>query len=192
MYKVFVNTNLIILTSKIKNHLYIKNFPLKEISLENILINLKKYNTIVLFHKNSEKLLSNFKKKIKVVKAGGGIVKNNLNETLFIFRRKKWDLPKGKKDKGEDIEKTAIREVEEETGVSGLKIVSFNRKTFHIFKKGNKHILKETYWFNMSTNFDGELIPQMNEDITKVKWKSDMKIKKIKKIYPNIKEILGI
>ena len=115
-----------------------------------------------------------------------------MNETLFIFRRKKWDLPKGKKDKGEDIEKTAIREVEEETGVFGLKIVSFNRKTFHIFKKGNKHILKETYWFNMLTNFDGELIPQMNEDITKVKWKSDIKIKKIKKIYPNIKEILGI
>ena len=53
---------------------------------------------------------------VKII-AAGGLVTNENNELLMIFRRGKWDLPKGKLDKGETIEECAIREVEEETGI---------------------------------------------------------------------------
>jgi 8-oxo-dGTP pyrophosphatase MutT (NUDIX family) len=52
-----------------------------------------------------------------IIKAGGGIVVNEQNEVLLIYRRGKWDLPKGKLDDGETIEECALREVKEETGL---------------------------------------------------------------------------
>ena len=192
MYKVFVNENVIILTNKIPFGSKINLFDLKKTSLIDIVSNVKKHKKIFLFHKNSEKLILNFKKKIKVIFAGGGIVKNNLDETLFIYRRNKWDLPKGKIDKGETIDQTALREVKEETGIVDLKIVDFRTKTYHIFKKNNEYCLKETTWYNMVSNFDGEFIPELKEDITKVVWKNDKKIKKIKNTFPNIKLLLSI
>ena len=192
MYKVFVNENVIILTNEIPFGSKINLFDLKKISLIDIVSNVKKHKKIFLFHKNSEKLILNFKKKIKVIFAGGGIVKNNLDETLFIYRRNKWDLPKGKIDKGETIDQTALREVKEETGIVDLKIVDFRTKTYHIFKKNNEYCLKETTWYNMVSNFDGEFIPELKEDITKVVWKNDKKIKKIKNTFPNIKLLLSI
>ena len=152
--------------------------PLKKTSLSDIISKVKKHKKIYLYHHNSKKLISRFKKKINVVKAGGGIVTNSNDETLFIFRRNKWDLPKGKMDDGESIDKTAIREVTEETGIKDLVITSYFMDTYHIFKKGNKFFLKETSWFNMKSIIIGNLIPEVNEGITKVVWKSKEKIKK--------------
>ena len=93
MYKVFVNQDVIILTSEIPFGKKINLYDLKKKSLDEIISLVKKHHKIFLFHKNSEKLVSTFQKKIKVVKAGGGIVKNINDETLFIYRRNKWDLP---------------------------------------------------------------------------------------------------
>jgi len=190
MYKVFINKNVVILTSQVPINSDVKLFNLKSISLKDIISNAKKFKKIYLFHKNPKKLIKRFKKKIKVVKAGGGVVRNANDETLFIYRRNKWDLPKGKKDKGECIEYTAIREVEEETGVRNLIISNFLMKTFHIFKKQNKYFLKETSWFNMTTKYDGELSPQINEGISKVVWKNKLKLSRIENTFPNIKLIL--
>jgi len=190
MYKVFLNQNVIILTSEIQLGSNITVLPLKKTSIGNIISNVKKHKKIYLYHHNSKKLISRFKKKIKVVKAGGGIVTNLKKETLFIFRRNKWDLPKGKMDQGESIEKTAIREVEEETGIQNLVISSFFMDTYHIFKKENKYFLKETSWFNMKSDYEGDLNPELSEGITKAVWKSKEKIKKIKNTFPNIKLLL--
>tara|TARA_B100000780_G_scaffold138461_1_gene96854 strand:- start:9745 stop:10323 length:579 start_codon:yes stop_codon:yes gene_type:complete len=192
MYKVFVNENVILLTSQIPFGSKINLFDLKKISINDIISNVKKHKKIFLYHKNSEKLISIFKKKIKVISAGGGIVKNSFDETLFIFRRNKWDLPKGKKDKGETVDVTALREVREETGIVDLKIIDFRTITYHIFKKNSEYCLKETTWYEMTSNFDGEFVPEIKEDITKVVWKNAKKIKKLKNTFPNIKLLLNI
>ena len=42
--------------------------------------------------------------------------------------------------------------------------------TYHIFKRNGQHKIKVTYWFEMRTDFSGELIPQAKEGITKAKW----------------------
>ena len=190
MYKVFVNHDVIILTSEIPFGKKINLYDLKKKSLDEIISLVKKHHKIFLFHKNSEKLVSTFQKKIKVVKAGGGIVKNINDETLFIYRRNKWDLPKGKMDKGETIDQTALREVKEETGIKNLSIIDFKMNTYHVFKKGKEYRLKETSWFNMLSTHEGSFSPESQEGITKVVWKSNKKIKKIKNTFPNIKLLL--
>ena len=190
MYKVFVNQDVIILTSEIPFGKKINLYDLKKKSLDEIISLVKKHHKIFLFHKNSEKLVSTFQKKIKVVKAGGGIVKNINDETLFIYRRNKWDLPKGKMDNGETIDQTALREVKEETGIKNLSIIDFKMNTYHVFKKGKEYRLKETSWFNMLSTHEGRFSPESKEGITKVVWKSNKKIKKIKNTFPNIKLLL--
>ncbi|WBL21733.1 NUDIX hydrolase [Zunongwangia sp. HRR-M8] len=190
MYKVFVNdTPIILSTNKDLGGEY-KTYSIKTVRLKRLIrkINKGKITHVNLYHKKEEKLLKFLRKKIKPVIAGGGKVYNPKGEILFIFRNDKWDLPKGKIEKGESIEECAIREVEEETAISGLEITSFLRTTFHIFKRKGKYRLKETYWYNMTSDFDGELIPQEKEGIEKVKWKSPAKAEKaLDNSYANIK-----
>ena len=128
------------------------------------------------------------KEKIPVCKAGGGLVYNKKGEVLFIYRNGKWDLPKGGREKGEEIELTAIREVEEETGVSRLKIKEKLQKTYHIFKRNGKYKLKITQWYEMTTTFEGVLIPQAKEGIEKVAWLNPEQVKEaLNNSYENIK-----
>ena len=79
-------------------------------------------------------MINKFKTKLPLVQAAGGLVRNKKGKMLFIFRKNKWDLPKGKVDKGETFENGAIREVEEETGVKKLKLISFAGMTYHVFR----------------------------------------------------------
>jgi ADP-ribose pyrophosphatase YjhB (NUDIX family) len=181
----------VILTCEIPTDQDVKLFDLRNLTMKEIIKKAKKFNKIYLFHQNSEKLLKIFKKKLKVVKAGGGVVTNSSDEILFIFRKNKWDLPKGKKMKGESIKDTALREVEEETGIKNLEVSDFLMKTFHIFKKQNKYYLKQTSWFNMFTNYKGELNPQIEEGISKVVWKNKLQVSQIENTFPNIKLILN-
>lgn len=153
---------------------------------------LKKKNvtSIGILCKNPEKFLSNFP--FQKIVAAGGIVINDRKEILFIFRDKKWDLPKGKAEKNENITQTAVREVMEETGVKDLIIVRPKEKTYHIFKKGKKNYLKETYWFEMKSNYDKNFTPQIKEGITRVEWISNEKIPLIlKNTYQNIKLLIS-
>ena len=116
-------------------------------------------------------------KKIKLVKAAGGIVINPKNEMLFIYRNNKWDLPKGRVEKNESLELAAVREVEEETGVQSLEITNHFKTTYHIFKRNGVYKLKETFWYQMKTDFNGDLIPQIEEGITNVEWKTGNEVK---------------
>ena len=129
-----------------------------------------------LFSKKLSEIKSQFFSQYNIVTAAGGIVLNENNEVLLIKRRGFWDLPKGKFEKGEGKKQCALREVEEETGVSGLEIVSklqlyFNNKhiTYHTYRYKRKPTIKPTYWYVMKAPKQ-KLVPQTEEDIEKAVW----------------------
>ncbi|GGW81975.1 NUDIX hydrolase [Salegentibacter mishustinae] len=190
MYKVFVNdVPLILSTKKDLGENYV-SLPIKKVRIKRIIKKISKGELLYvnLYHEKEEKLLKHLFKKLRVVTAAGGMVLNDKDEILFIYRKKRWDLPKGKTEKNETIESSAIREVEEETGVEGLKVTKFLQKTYHIFKRKGRYRLKVTHWYEMRTSYDGELRPETKEGIEKAKWKDLKKSQKaLQKSYANIK-----
>ncbi|WP_111309319.1 NUDIX hydrolase [Confluentibacter sediminis] len=193
MYKVFVNDKPIVLTTVEEPETYFKNYKLKQVKLSRIIreLNSTDLQEIRLIHKNEDKLLKKFLKKLPNVIAGGGKVYNDKGDILFIYRNDKWDLPKGKIEGVETIEETALREVMEETGVAGLEIVKPLETTYHIFKRNGRNKLKITYWFEMKTSFSGVLYAQEFEGITKVEWLNPEQIKEaLKNSYANIKLLI--
>jgi len=122
------------------------------------------------------------KNELHFIEAAGGLIRNK-NKYLFIKRLGKWDLPKGKLDKGETIKQAAVRECEEECAVKNLTIIESIPDTYHIYEYKNKFALKTTYWFLMETNYDEQLKPQVEENIEEVKWLSLDEIKKT--VLPN-------
>jgi ADP-ribose pyrophosphatase YjhB (NUDIX family) len=190
MYKVFVGDKPIILTSVVEKETNFKNYLLNTVNIGKVIKELNKatVNEIRLIHKNKDKLLKKFLKKLPNVIAGGGKVFNDKNEVLFIYRNDKWDLPKGKAEGKESIEETAIREVTEETGVTGLEITKPIETTYHIFKRNGRYKIKVTYWFEMKTAYNGKLIAQEKEGITKVKWLNEKQVDEaLTNSYSNIK-----
>jgi|TARA_R110000787_G_scaffold71771_1_gene159772 8-oxo-dGTP pyrophosphatase MutT (NUDIX family) len=190
MYKVFVKDIPIILSTKKNIGSQYTAIPLKIVNFKKLIKQIIKGELfyINLYHKNEEKLEKFLKKKLPVAEAAGGLVYNNKREILFIYRNSKWDLPKGGLEKGETFEEAAIREVEEETGVQDLEIRGFIAKTYHVFKRNDKFKLKITYWYEMYTEYKGELVPQANEGIKKAKWKNFEKSQKaLQGCYENIK-----
>ncbi len=113
------------------------------------------------------------------VDAAGGIVRAE-NKNLFIFRNGKWDIPKGKVDEGEEIKDAAIREIEEECGISGLKIRSKICETLHTYYYDGLPTIKKTHWFFLSANRLSKGIPQSEEGITDIRWFSDSDLKTIR------------
>lgn len=190
MYKVFVNDIPIILSTEKDIGKRYKSIPIKTVKLKKLIKKLYKGEQLYinLYHSKEKKLLKHLRKKLKLYIAGGGLVYNSKNEILFIHRNGRWDIPKGKIEKGESIEECAIREVEEETGVKGLEITKPLEKTFHVFKRSGKFCLKETYWFEMRTTSTETLTPQKKEGITKAKWLNFEKSQKaLDKSYENVK-----
>ena len=171
MYKVFINDKPIILTSSYQNEETFSVQLFKRTVVDEVIYRLKNENIegIVLHCDNLEQDWENFKNNFKVVVAGGGLVINENQDILFIYRNDKWDLPKGRIEKGESIDTTAIREVEEECGIKDLQIRQKLITTWHIYYQ-NQYCLKETHWFLMDSNYKEELKPQVEEGITEVKF----------------------
>lgn len=127
---------------------------------------------------NLETGFETFKKAFKYIYAAGGLIEKD-SKYLFIFRLKRWDLPKGKLDMGEGPEEAAIRECEEECGITQLTITTTLEPTYHIYTYKGSYALKKTYWYAMSTKHEGILIPQLEENIEKVEWFSKPQIQVI-------------
>ena len=138
--------------------------------------------TIIVLFKSMEELIKKFESLYNIRTAAGGWVYNSKGDLLMINRQNHWDIPKGHIEVGENLEQCAIREVEEETGVGGLQIVSYLGVSRHIFRysENEDEILKESHWFKMKTNYSGNLLPQLEEDITEVKWHSESNIENIR------------
>lgn len=126
-----------------------------------------------------------------VIEAAGGIVENKNNEILFIFRRGKWDLPKGKIETDESPAIAAKREIEEETGVKELSYIEQMSNTYHYYQAWGQEILKISHWFHFIDPNDSLVIPQVEEDIEEVRWFGIDKIHiPLSNTYENIKNIM--
>jgi 8-oxo-dGTP pyrophosphatase MutT (NUDIX family) len=160
----------------------------------------EKVHAGIFIHSDLTTLKKAFWKKFNLVQAGGGLVSNGKQAYLFMFRRGKWDLPKGKLDAGETLEQCAVREVGEETGLSAVQLDSPLLITHHTYDENGKHILKETHWYRMSVSGHQAEIPvpdervakfQQYEAITEIIWADKEKIAELtKNTFPSIIDVL--
>ncbi len=149
------------------------------------------FEAVVIFSLDFAKLKTLFYEDFKIVKAGGGLVKNETGKVIFIFRKGFWDLPKGKKDAGEKYRQCAQREVEEETGLTNVKTGKKICTTYHTYIENNRKILKKTRWYIMSASSSQPLTPQEEEGIQEIEWVDKNSIQeKLKKSYPLINDVL--
>lgn len=153
---------------------------------------------VVLFHKDVDKLKRDFMQCFVCIEAAGGVVLNPQEEVLLMYRRGSWDLPKGKIDEGETIEEAAVREVEEETGISpvilGSKIYFSdlqNEATYHSYDYKGKLALKISHWFLMKYEGTKPPVPQTEEDIEQVIWvkPADLHLY-YEQMYGSVKDVL--
>src|SRR5690606_25519357 len=142
---------------------------------------------------DTKRIFKKLTSKIKTIEAAGGIVKNGKGKYLFIYRLGKWDLPKGKVDRGEKTSDAAVREVEEECGINvdyrGPKLAS----TYHLYKLKGELVIKKTTWYEMGVNKAPKLTPQKSEDITKAVWLDTDDLHKVQaNTYPLIEDLLAL
>ena len=147
-------------------------------------------NSIVVLSADWNAAFRRFASRFVAVEAAGGIVENELGEMLLIYRRERWDLPKGHIDAGEDALSAAIREIAEETGVVGLNFVAQIGNTLHAYNVYGKWELKLTHWFAFSCH-SSSTTPQTDEDIVLAVWADrEKRIECMTNSYPTIREIV--
>lgn len=202
MYEVFLNERKIVITqpgntSFVKEAVITKNLNSEE-EVKNWFLDFatKETRLAVLLHQSPEIFWKDFFLPVfRLIPAAGGVVIRD-NKLLFILRNDKWDLPKGKIDKGEYATVAAIREVAEECGIKGHKITKTLPSTFHIFqspytKSLGRWILKETFWFEMSYSGIENGTPQNDENITEVRWFSKNELGEVlANTYENLKSVI--
>lgn len=135
------------------------------------------YQSVTFVVENKTAVQNQIKNYYKVVKAAGGVVFNDDNKTLLMYRLNKWDLPKGKRDDKEKAKQTAVREVEEECNIK-VKIGEKLCTTWHTYTMGNNKILKRTKWYRMNCLDDAKMKPQIEEDIEELCWMNEKEIQK--------------
>ncbi|MCQ2143770.1 MAG: NUDIX domain-containing protein [Bacteroidales bacterium] len=131
-----------------------------------------------------------FSGEFKEVSAGGGLVSNRRGDYLLINRNGLWDLPKGHQEPGEPIETTALREVQEETGIDKLQLRDLICITDHTYKRNGIWHLKHTWWYDMLYTDPTDLTPQREEDISKAAWVARSSLPPfLKNTFPSIAEV---
>ena len=199
MVKVFINNKTVVFTEELnayrpENGNQILFSPDKE-TLKEVISSFSKnpdLNNLIICDKNTEKIFKRFSSLFLLIEAAGGLVHNDEGEYLFIFRRGCWDRPKGKVEVGETIVNAAIREIEEETGISNLSVLQSLGHTFHIYEEAGVSILKKTYWFEILCRITRTPVPQKCEEIEHAIWinKPDIADIVLNNTYPSIKEML--
>lgn len=151
----------------------------------------EKVHAGIYFHDDINQLKRAFWRKFMLIQAAGGLVQNEDKAVLMMFRREKWDLPKGKMDPGETPAQSALREVQEETGLAEVTLGEPLVTTYHTYDDAGHHILKETFWFNMIAPKAQTLTPQLEEQITELVWADKKALNEyLKNTFPSVKEVL--
>jgi 8-oxo-dGTP pyrophosphatase MutT (NUDIX family) len=165
--------------------------PSSELSKVNVLKIFETADTIVVQDSMIEAYIEQFVREFKWVEAAGGLVENEKGETLMIYCYRHWDLPKGHIDPGEDADTTAVREVAEETGVEGAKIVRFLCNTLHAYNVYGVWEIKRTAWYELVAP-TSRLKPQTEEGILCAKWCSRAEVEQnLGETYPTIREVFA-
>lgn len=139
-----------------------------------------------------KKALETFLGLFRSIEAGGGLVSNPAGDLLMIFRHNRWDLPKGKLEPGERIEDCAVREVEEECGISGPQRERFLTHTYHLYKLDGDWVVKRTWWYRMAYAGREPLVPQTEEFITAIEWIAPGKLDTyIRSSYPTVRDVFA-
>ncbi len=150
-----------------------------------------KSEKLIIHFEDFQKLKMDFKSHFTEIEAGGGLVKNEKNEYLFIFRRGSWDLPKGKIETNETKREATLREITEETGIKKMTIVRKLMITRHTYRSNvGKRIIKKSHWYLLDAKKQTP-VPQANEDIERAEWMTmERFFSKKRQVYPNILEVL--
>lgn len=162
------------------------DFPkfLHEDCRENITIIVKSLPVEEVFHRLTKDLV--------FVQAAGGLVRNERDEYLFIYRVGHWDLPKGHREAGEDLDFTAKREVGEETGLEHIEMGEKLGETYHVYSMNGRREIKQTHWYAMGASSAERLRPQREEGITRVCWLSKQQVEaSAGRIYPSLLDFLS-
>lgn len=200
MYKVFINANLLVLAETPPEHIpgypnphhvvYQHGFTISRI-IELMESRPDEGLCYVVHGMPVDQLWKKFRKHYDLVEAAGGLIRNKKDHILFIYRNDRWDLPKGKLDKGESPEEAAVREVQEECGLKDVELGPFLIETYHTYGSNGNRKLKRTSWYCMRSD-DTELIPQRSEGITDIRWFKEKKLYKVMlNTYPGILEVIS-
>jgi len=185
MYKVFVNEKKLLVSQypeNLEKELRYESFTTLEIALD--LLENTSVQELNVYGENLDEIWQEFQKLFRIIEAAGGLVNNPEGKILFIKRLGKWDLPKGKMEKGESREESAVREIEEETGLSDVELLKFINTTYHIYiERNGEKILKCTHWFEMNFDREDTSKPQIEEGITEVAWKTTSEIEQ--EVFPS-------
>lgn len=195
IYKIYMNESALILThfQEISSNAIqiadIQSFDIK--SLFQHIVEKDTKETYVIQTNDPKGLFEKIKSSVRFIKAAGGLVENEQSDYLFIKRLGKWDLPKGKVEEGEQMRAAAVREVEEECGISVDLLGPKLESTYHVYSLRGEVILKKTNWYEMQINNVPALIPQTEEDITEAKWIAAKDLGAIREnTYPLIKALI--
>jgi len=192
MYKVFIYDKPVYLTSDV-NYRVENCQQFTSVNVDKVIVALEseQNKAVVIYCEDEELSFQKFTKSFTLIEAAGGVVENEQNELLFIYRLGKWDLPKGKLEENETIPECAVREVEEECLIKELKITGELPDTYHCYPYKGTWAFKTTYWFKMVSNYQGVLVPQTEEGIESVEWINKNELNKVREnTYLSIMEVL--
>lgn len=198
MYKVFIDNKVVIFTknwkinSKNADYVEVRTDRYADLDLVNCRNRLPYDVTLIVRTGTPEETIREVFADFEFVQAAGGLVRRK-QQYLFIERHGVWDIPKGKMEGNESPEETAVREVEEECGITGPVISKLIGITYHTYEFNGRPVLKKNWWYAMEYDGPKALVPQAEEAITQAVWLSRREWKNVRSTtYASIAEVLDM